>query len=128
MKVAAVVLGIGIAILGVRYAVHEWYRNRLIPAVTANATSCLALQGNTTSEQDGRTYIVGSIRNNCDRRFSQVTISFKLDRPPGASESLPQAIVTAYVRDVQPAAAAKFKTAMPVSKNATYRFDGFSAF
>ena len=114
-------------ILGVRYFVRGVFQG-VVHQATTNSTSCLALLGSTTSEQDGHTYIVGSVRNNCTRQFSSVTVSFKLDRPRGAMQNFSQAIAYAYTRDLKPSETRSFKSAVPLSKDVTYRFDGFNAY
>jgi len=82
----------------------------------------------TRPEEEGRTYIIGSVRNNCTRDFGQVTINFKLDRTPGPGGDLPQAIIYAYTRDVNAGETRRFKSFLPIPKRATYRFEGFSAY
>jgi hypothetical protein len=84
--------------------------------------------GNTTTEENGSTFIIGSVRNNCDRKFSSVTISFKLDSTPGPMENMPTGGAYAYSRDVEPGQIAQFKSAWPVSRDATFRFDGITAY
>jgi hypothetical protein len=84
--------------------------------------------GNTTREEEGLTYIVGSIKNDCDTKFGHVTVIFKLDREPGPTESLPQAIAYAYSSDVEPGETRQFKTALPISKNSAHHFDGINAY
>ena len=128
MKMVLGLLAAVLVFLGLRYAVNDWFRNRAVPAMTASGNQCLVMAGSTTREQDGATYIVGSFRNECDRKFSQVTISFKLERSSGAMQSLPEAVVTAYTRDVQPGETRQFKSTMPVSRNAIFRFDAISGF
>ena len=95
---------------------------------TGKAPACLALVGNTTREEEGLTYIVGSVKNSCDSEFSHVTVVFKLDRERGPTESLPEGIAYAYSRDVKPGETREFKTAMPVSKNSVYHFGEINAY
>src|SRR6185436_12175460 len=80
--------------------------------------------------------IIGTFKNDCNRKFSQVTVSFKLDRSssgsaaaeistalhPGAKPDstprrpameLPEAVILAYARDVQPGETRKFKSSTP---------------
>ena len=94
----------------------------------SQAPNCLELVGSTTSEEDGRKYIVGSIKNNCDRSFSHVTVLFKLDRTPGARVDMPEGGTYAYGRDVKPGDVQRFKSAVPIGGKATYRFDGIRAY
>ena len=98
---------------------------KFILSATSDKSSCLELLGNTTTEDNGTTYIIGSVRNNCDRKFSSVTISFKLDR---ISENVPAGSAYAYARDIGPNQIAQFKSAIPVSRNAIFRFDGITAY
>jgi len=127
MKVAAGILGL-IAILTLRYVLNDWFRNHVIATATGKAASCLMMVGSTTSPQEGRTFIIGNIRNDCGRKFGNVTIVFKLDRPSGPTENLPQAVVYAYSSDVEPGEIRKFKTFIPIPRDATYRFDGINAY
>jgi hypothetical protein len=127
MKIPAGIVAL-IVILAVRYAAGEWFRNHLVSMTTSNASSCLEILGNTTTEEEGQTFIIGSIKNNCDRSFGQVTILFKLDRTGGPMENLPEGVAYAYGRDVKAGELREFKTALPISKNSTYRFDGINAY
>jgi hypothetical protein len=43
-------------------------------------------------------------------------------------ENMSEYPISAYARDVEPGQTAQFKTVLPVSKAATYRFDGISGF
>src|SRR6266849_2488906 len=126
MKASTGILGL-IAIVVLGYALNAWCRKYVSTRATGKAPSCLAMLGNTTREEEGRSYIIGSIKNKCDYKFSQVTVLFKLDREPGPMESLPEGIAYAYSSDVEPGETREFKTALPISKNATYRFDGINA-
>ena len=155
MKFVAYILGLLIAFVAVRYAMREAFRSLVTSVTTDKAATCLVMLGNTTREEEKFTYIVGSIKNNCDQKFGQVTIAFKLDRSsgstlslpeainpygsrvqsgqtqkfkPGSTIDLPEALVFAYSRDVKPFETRNFKTAMHVSANSTYRFDGIKAF
>ena len=155
MKLIAIILGL-VALVAARYALHTGFRSLVISATTDKAATCLAMLGNTTREQEGLTYIVGSIKNNCDQKFGHVTVAFKIDRPSGSTVGLPEAIdpygsrvqsgqtqkfkpsgstidlpealVLAYSSDVKPGETRNFKTAMHISANSTYRFDGIKAF
>ena len=84
MKLRTLVLGI-IAFVAIRYALREGIRSVVTSATTDHAAKCLVILGHTTSVQDGFTFIVGSFKNNCDRRFSHVTVAFMLDRSSGTS-------------------------------------------
>jgi hypothetical protein len=97
----------------------RWLYSFVMSKATADRSSCVALVGSSLTEKDGQSYIGGSIRNNCDSKFGQVTILFKLDR---------DGVAYAYSRDVEPGETRTFKTAIPVSRNAGYRFDRINAF
>ena len=117
-----------ITLFAAGYAAKNWLQNYLSANATGKAPSCLDIAGSTTNEDEGATYIIGSVRNDCDRSFSQVTVLFKLDAQPGAFGDLPEGNAYAYVRDLKPGQVRDFKTAQPVGKNASYRFDGINAF
>jgi len=121
------ILGL-IAVLAIGYYIRGVVWNRVVSGVTENNSDCLAVLGSTTTEVDGGNYIVGNVQNNCDRSFSNVTVTFKLDRTQGVSESFSEGGAYAYVRDVKAGESREFKSALPVAKNATFRFDGINAF
>ena len=116
-----------VAILAIGYYIRGVVWNRVVSSATAPTSDCLAVLGSTTSEDEGRTYIVGSIQNNCDRNFGNVTVLFKVDNP-NASGSFSEGVAYAYGRNVKAGEVQQFKSAMPVAKNATFRFDGVNAF
>lgn len=149
MKVASSVLGLIVAILAARYVLNSAAKSLVASATTDKGATCLQMLGSTTSVQDGFTYIIGSIKNNCSQKIGNVTITFKLDRQstpdvklPGTMSSsygkpapptkstftLPDAVAYAYSRDVQPGETRKFKTAVHISANSTYRFDAIRAY
>jgi hypothetical protein len=121
------ILGL-IVVLAIGYYIRGVVWNRVTSSITANNSDCLAVLGSTTTDVDGGTYIVGSVQNNCDRSFGNVTVTFKLDRTPGAFESFSGGGAYAYVRDVKAGESKAFKSALPVSKDATFRFDAINAF
>jgi hypothetical protein len=114
-------------LLALGFVTRPLFRN-FITSATSDKSACLEMLGNTTTEENGSTFIIGSVRNNCDRKFSNVTISFKLDSTPGPMENMPEGGAYAYGRDVEPGQIAQFKSALPVSRNATYRFDEIAAY
>jgi len=126
-KVAAAIFGL-IAFLALREFLQHQYRTVMTSATTDRVAKCLTMLGSTTREQDGFTYIVGSVRNNCEQKFGSVTVVFKVDPPSGSTGYRSDAIVYAYSRDVQPHETRQFKTMFQISKNATYRFDSIKAF
>ena len=147
MKLRTLVLGI-IAFLAIRYALREGVRSVLTSATTDHAAKCLVMHGYTTSFQDGSTFIVGSFKNNCDRKFSHVTVAFMLDRSgtsviqmwsplrsgtapkraPQTALDLPPVPIFAYSSDIQPGETRKFKSAFPISEDSTFRFDRISGY
>jgi len=124
MKAALITL---VCIFAAGYITRPLFRGFILSA-TSNKSACLEIMGNTTTEENGSTYIVGSVRNNCDRKFGYVTVTFKLDRQPGSSGAFSETTVSAYSRDIGPGQTKEFKSFAPVSKNSTYRFDAISAF
>jgi len=125
MKIAAGIL----CLLGIVWVItaYGWVGSRL-GSVGSKAPACLEVLGSTTSEEDGVTYIVGSLRNTCDTKFSLVTVLFKLDRVSGPMEGMSGGSIYAYSRDVVPGEVRQFKSAIPVSKDSSYRPDGINAY
>ena len=117
-----------IAILGVIYAASGLFKDYIVSNSTGRGPACLELVGKTTREDAGRTYIIGSIRNTCTRKFSNVTVVFKLDRMPVAAEMLPEGIAYAYVTDIAPGETRQYKSALPVSRDATFRLETINAY
>src|SRR5437667_11700855 len=109
MKIPTGILGL-IAIVAVGYVASGWFKGHLIAMATGTAPTCLEMLSSTTTEEEGLTSIVGSIKNNCDHKFGQVTVVFKLDRVSGPTEDLPEAVAYAYSRDVGPGETRQFKT------------------
>ena len=124
MKAGLIVL---LCIFAAGYITRPQFRSFILSA-TSDKSACLEMLGNTTTEENGSTYIAGSVRNNCDRKFGSVTVSFKLDRQSGSAGAFGETIVSAYSRDVEPGQTKEFKSFAPVSKTATYRLDAISAF
>jgi len=145
-----VALGV-VALLGVRYAIQQAFSSVVTAVTTDQAAACLSLSGSTTAVENGNTDIIGTIKNDCNRKFSQVTVSFKIDSSssgfaaaeissplhPGTTPErsprrpameLPEAVILAYARDVQPGETRKFKSSTHIHKNAIFRFDRISGF
>lgn len=116
-----------IVIFGIGYAIRSVFQHTITTVTTGSSLDCLAVVGSTTTEDEGRTYIVGSIQNNCDRSFGNVTVLFKVDSGNGAFGSR-EGVAYAYGRNVKAGEVKQFKTAMPISKESTFRFDGVNAF
>ena len=127
MKILSSILVV-IAFLALRPVLSDWFRSALITKVSANPATCVSMLGNTTNEQDGATYIVGTIRNTCDHRIGSVTVIFKLEQGYGPNKPWREGFAQAYARDVAPGETRKFKSAMPVSKNSIVRFDKINAY
>jgi hypothetical protein len=123
---AGIIALVSLVILG--YFTRPLFRNFIASATSDKAAACLEMIGNTTTEEDGHAYIIGSVRNNCDRTFGNVTVSFKLDRTAGPMENMPEARATGYVRDLAAGQTKSFRTVVPISKDSTYRFDTISAY
>ena len=117
MKVMACILGL-IAVLALRSALHRGVQGVVTSATTDKAAICLTMLGATTREENGFTYIVGSIRNNCNRKFDNVTTAFKLDRPPGSNTYLTTFEFKRFA--VSPGETRKFKTMFHIGRNSTY--------
>ena len=126
----------GGSILALICALGGWYYLRthfgewIQSAASSSTPSCLEMLGSTTSEEDGVTNIVGNIKNNCDRKYLYVQVVFTLDNSNAdpAMRDMPEPKAVASVRDLEAGATMPFKTAIPVSKNATYRLDGITAY
>lgn len=117
-----------VAILVAAYAVRTGFRHFMGSVGTDKASTCVEVLNNTTTEAEGATYIIGSIRNNCDASIGHVTIVFKLERASGPMEDLPETSAQAYARDIKAGEIREFKTALPVPRDSSYRFDSVHAF
>lgn len=124
MKVFGVIVLGMVALLVLRFAVQGSYRTVVTSITSDEAAECLSLTGSTTGMGTGYADIIGTIRNNCNHKFTQVTVSFKLD--PSSSGFTPA--VQAYVSDVQPGETRKFKSSTHIPNNAIFRFDSISGF
>ena len=113
------VLGV-VALLGLRSVLHQGFRQTITEATKDRAADCLTLAGSTTREYQRYSYIVGSVRNRCETKFDQVTVTFKLDR---ASSTLPEATIPAYIRNLKPGETKEFRSAHRIDKDTTFRFD-----
>jgi hypothetical protein len=114
----ALILGL-IAFVGIGFVTRGLFQHYIIAEVTTD---------HATTEEEGHTYIIGTIKNNCDRTFSHVTVLFKLDHGalPGAFET--DAPVYAYGSDVKSGDIRQVKSFNPISSSATYRFDSINAY
>lgn len=86
----------------------------LYSRVLGRGSSCLVLAGSTTTEENNRTYIMGTVRNDCDRRYFTVTVTFKVSHQSpfanGASDSMQDMLVTAYGSNLPAGESMQFKT------------------
>jgi hypothetical protein len=123
------VVGI-LIVVAVGYWIRTAFRSTMSAAMTAGVTpACLELMGSTTTEDNGVTKIIGSVRNSCDRKYGTVIVSFKLSRADqnGPLANFPESVITASVSDLKPGDTKDFKT-LPVSSSTTFRFDEMRAF
>src|SRR6185436_18004749 len=88
-----------LVVLAVLYALRGRFRDSIVTMSNVKAPSCLEMVGNTTSEQDGHTYIIGSLRNNCEKTFGHVQVTFTLDRTDHTN--LPPPLAYVYGRNLQ---------------------------
>jgi hypothetical protein len=127
MRAAGFILAL-FAVLALRFFVQDRYKTAMASAVAGATTSCITMGGNTTREIEGSTYIVGTIKNDCNRRFSNVTVVFKVDGELDSKMDRREAIFYAYERDLAPGETRNFKTMFQIRKDATYRFDRITGY
>jgi hypothetical protein len=90
--------------------------------------SCLVLAGCTTREISGVTRIIGSVRNDCTRRFGNVTVALRLYRSDRFSKAnLPETVIAGYVRDLEPGQTKDFQT-LPVGREAAFRLEKITGY
>ena len=126
MKVALPILGL-LAIVGLRYALLENYKHVAAAITSGRPSNCVTLVGSTTSEDNGATYIVGTVRNNCDTAIGNATIAFKVDRTSD-SNFRNDAPIIAYARDIPAGGTKSFKLQIWRDRNFSYRLDSITAF
>src|SRR4051812_43091060 len=114
-------------LVALRSVLHQGFQQVITTATKDHAGDCLSLAGSTTREEQGFTYIVGSVRNRCDTKFSNVTVAFKLDRAD-TKITLPDAPILAYAKDLKPGETREIKSAYHIDKKTTFRFDKITAF
>src|SRR5579884_1763920 len=95
---------------------------RELTQLNGKTPDCLQLVNASSTLDDGPPYIVGTIRNNCEYRFGQVTIVFKVTRVPGPNEEVTGGFTAAYAHDVEPGTTKEFKTAVPVMGGSIFQF------
>ena len=77
--------------------------------------ACIVLVEQTSRDVDGSSVITGSVRNDCDRPFGNVTITFN----PGA---------TGYIRNLKRGESKAFETKpVALAKDTSFRFDKITA-
>ena len=122
MKVA-----LGIVALLIVVGAREWIQEAFVTTITTAAkggqSACVQMLGSTSSEEDGRTFIVGNVRSNCERSVSSVTLVFKVDNGRDS-----EGVAYAYARDLKPGETRRFKSAVTIPKGGTFRFDRINAF
>ena len=101
--------------------------SRVATAAVEGSSNCVVLDGSSFSDEDGRAYIYGTVRNTCDRKFPSVTVTFKVQ--PQSNSSFPQTdmIISGYAHNLEPNSTATFKT-QGLSNFASYRLDSIHAF
>ena len=127
MKLSGI-LGL-VAILGFGYYLRNVVWNGVASAVNRNDSACVELLGSVSTEDEGRTYITGTIRNNCERNMNSVTISFKVDSPSDSTvQGLPASTAFAYSNDLKPGETRSFKSQFPIAPNSSFRLDSINSF
>jgi hypothetical protein len=117
-----------VALLALRSFLQDRYETTMTAVATGRASHCLSLVGSTTREEDRSTYIVGSIRNHCDREIGHVTVVFKVAGSSDSKFNHRDAILYAYENNVKPGETRAFKTMFPAGRNDTFRFDTINAY
>jgi hypothetical protein len=133
---------IGVLVVAAFYYGYSRLITGVVEEVTKDNSKCLEMLGNTTTEVDGLTKITGSIRNNCDRKFLNVQVSFKVERTTltgfdgpafgntnsnrssnnNNSFTLPEPLVTASGHNLMPGGVWSFET-FPIARGASYRLE-----
>ena len=128
MKFVVAILAL-LVVLGVRQAITDSYAETMATVAKGGPASCLEVRGSTTLEDEGRTYVIGNVRNNCERSVGQVTVVFSLNAPSGAMDARGSTgTVYAYVRDLKVGETRRFKSMFPIPKDRTYHFEKITAF
>ncbi len=97
--------------------------SRVMSAATTDTSQCLMLEGNTTTVENGVTYITGTVRNDCDRSFSNVTVIFNLF----GDDTFGQQTVMGYARGLVPHGTVPFQT-QGIRKYEGHRLDSIHGF
>jgi hypothetical protein len=116
------VLGLAAIVIACRLG-FTMFMKQVISGTTS--PTCIELTGSSTREVDSITTIVGTVRNNCDRRYGYVQVIFLLDRKAGdLGEPYP---VSASGRDLEAGATMQIQT-LPVSRDTGYRVGEITAY
>ena len=123
-------LGAIIAVILVGGGLRILY-SRVTSAATQDQSSCLVLAGSTTTEENNRTYIMGTVRNDCDRRYFTVTVTFKVSHQSpfanGANDNMQDMLVTAYGSNLAAGESMQFKT-QGFTNMSGYQLESISGF
>ena len=121
-----VAIWIGLILIGLTlYMGGRLFHKTLVTALDTKTPACLTLAGSTISEQDGVSRIVGTVRNDCTRKFFIVNVVFALDRKDSTFAGGAKAIGS--VRDIAAGTSATFQT-LPVGRDTSYRFEEINSF
>jgi hypothetical protein len=90
-----------VILFGVRYAY-----DRVMSGAASDTSLCLILDESATTVENNKTYITGTIRNDCGRWFTTVSIRFKLY----GDNTFGQPTAVGYARNLDPHGTAPFKT------------------
>ena len=89
---------------------------------------CIVLDGHVTSETNRIHVIKGAVRNDCQRAYGSVTVSFRLEPAPGANGGITtRPMAFGYVHDLKPGETKEFET-LPIGSNPSTMFDKITAF
>jgi hypothetical protein len=97
----AALLALAIILVGFRYAYY-----RIMSSGSSDTSLCLALDSNETMVENNKTYITGTIRNNCGRWFTTVSVRFRLY----GDSMFGQQTAVGFTRNLDPHGTAPFKT------------------
>jgi len=110
---AVAVLGVGLRLV----------YSRVMSAATEDTSQCLMLESSTTTVENDLTYITGIVRNDCERGFPSITITFKLY----GDDTFGQQTAMGYARGMVPHGTVPFKT-QGIRKYEGHRLDEIRGF
>jgi hypothetical protein len=111
-------LALVVLVVGVRVVY-----SRVMSAATEDTSHCLFLETSTTTVERGFTFITGIVRNDCDRGFSNITVTFKL----AGDDTFGQPMAMGYARGMVPHGTVPFKT-QGIAKYDGHRLDEIRGF